>query len=248
MPERMQTLEVLRYRPEQDAAPSFQRYDIPYRDDWVVLDALNHIKNELDGTLSFRWSCRMGVCGSCGMMINGVPRLSCAAFLREYYPAPVRVEPLANFPIERDLVIVLDDFMAKLARIRPWIIRTEEQPLTQGEYRQTPAERARYEQFSMCINCLLCYAACPVYGLSPQFLGPAAIALGQRYNLDSRDQGREQRAEVLDHHEGIWECTLVGECTTVCPANVDPAAAIQQAKAATALEWYQQLLIPWGKR
>ncbi len=244
----MQTLEVLRYRPEQDAAPSFQRYDIPYRDDWVVLDALNHIKNELDGTLSFRWSCRMGVCGSCGMMINGVPRLSCAAFLREYYPAPVRVEPLANFPIERDLVIVLDDFMTKLARIRPWIIRTEEQPLSQGEYRQTPAERARYEQFSMCINCLLCYAACPVYGLSPQFLGPAAIALGQRYNLDSRDQGREQRAEVLDDHEGIWECTLVGECTTVCPANVDPAAAIQQAKAATALEWYQRLLIPWGKQ
>ena len=248
MSERMQTMEVLRYRPEQDAAPSFQRYDIPYRDDWVVLDALNHIKNELDGTLSFRWSCRMGVCGSCGVMINGVPRLSCAAFLREYYPTSVRVEPLANFPIERDLVIVLDDFMAKLARIRPWIIRTEEQPLTQGEYRQTPAERSRYEQFSMCINCLLCYAACPVYGLSPEFLGPAAIALGQRYNLDSRDQGREQRAEVLDHHEGIWECTLVGECTTVCPAHVDPAAAIQQAKAATALEWYQRLLIPWAKR
>jgi fumarate reductase iron-sulfur subunit len=248
MAERTQTLEVLRYRPGQDAVPSFQRYEIPYRDDWVVLDALNYIKNELDGTLSFRWSCRMGVCGSCGMMINGTPRLSCAAFLREYYPRPVRVEPLANFPIERDLIIVLDDFMAKLARVRPWIIRKDEQPLAEGEYRQTPAEQARYEQFSMCINCLLCYAACPVYGLTPQFLGPAAIALGQRYNLDSRDQGRQQRADVLDHHEGIWECTLVGECTTVCPANVDPAAAIQQAKAAAALEWYQRLLIPWGKR
>jgi len=248
MAERRQTLEVLRYRPGQDADPTFQRFDIPYRDDWVVLDALNYVKNELDGTLSFRWSCRMGVCGSCGMMINGVPRLSCAAFLREYYPRPVRVEPLANFPIERDLVIVLDDFMAKLVRVRPWIIRKDEQPLGAGEYRQTPAARARYEQFSMCINCLLCYAACPVYGLTPQFLGPAAIALGQRYNLDSRDEGRQQRADVLDHHEGIWECTLVGECTTVCPANVDPAAAIQQAKATSALEWYQRLLIPWGKR
>ncbi len=248
MPERTQTLEVLRYRPEQDDAPVFQHYDVPYRDDWVVLDALNYIKNELDGTLSFRWSCRMGVCGSCGMMINGVPRLSCAAFLREYYPAPVRVEPLANFPIERDLVIVLDDFMAKLSSVRPWIIRTEEQPLEKGEYRQTPAARARYEQFSMCINCMLCYAACPVYGLVPHFLGPAAIALAQRYNLDSRDQGRQQRAEVLDHHEGIWECTLVGECSTVCPENVDPAAAIQQAKVATTLDWYQRLLVPWGKR
>ncbi len=248
MPERTQTLEVLRYRPEQDDAPVFQHYDVPYHDDWVVLDALNYIKDDIDGTLTFRWSCRMGVCGSCGMMLNGVPRLSCAAFLKEYYPAPIRVEPLANFPIERDLVIVLDDFMAKLSSIRPWIVREEERPLAEGEYRQTPAARARYEQFSMCINCMLCYAACPVYGLVPQFLGPAAIALAQRYNLDSRDQGRQQRAEVLDHHEGIWECTLVGECTTVCPAHVDPAAAIQQAKAATTLDWYRRLLMPWGQR
>ncbi len=248
MPEPMLTLEVLRYRPDQDHAPRIQSYEVPYHADWVVLDALNYIKNELDGTLSFRWSCRMGVCGSCGMMINGVPKLSCAAFLKDYYPASVRVEPLANFPIERDLVIVLDDFIEKLTSIRPWIIREEKKPLSEGEYRQNPAELARYHQFSMCINCMLCYAACPVYGLVPHFLGPAAIALAQRYNTDSRDQGRQQRKEILDRHEGIWDCTLVGECTVVCPANVDPAAAIQQAKASTALDWYKSLLMPWGKR
>ncbi|MBI3975712.1 MAG: hypothetical protein HY334_04900, partial [Armatimonadetes bacterium] len=149
------TLEIFRYRPDQDPTPTFQTYEIPYREDWVVLDAINHIKDTLDGSLSYRWSCRMGVCGSCGMMINGVPRLSCAAFLREYYPGPVRVEPLANFPVERDLVIVLDDFMAKLRSVQPWITRETEPSLTQGEYRQTPTELARYKQFSMCINCML---------------------------------------------------------------------------------------------
>ncbi|MBI3286548.1 MAG: succinate dehydrogenase/fumarate reductase iron-sulfur subunit [Chloroflexi bacterium] len=246
MPEPTMTLEILRYRPERDRAPSIQPYEIPYRADWVVLDAINYVKDNLDGTLSYRWSCRMGVCGSCGMMINGVAKLSCATFLKDYYPAPVRVEPLAHFPVERDLVIVMDDFMEKLGRIRPWIIRGDEQPLSEGEYRQTPAQLATYKQFSMCINCMLCYSACPVYGLEPGFLGPAAIALAQRYNLDSRDQGSGQRALILTSQHGIWDCTLVGECTSVCPAQVDPAGAIQQAKLASTLDWYFSVLLPWG--
>ncbi len=248
MPAPTMTLEILRYRAEQDQAPSFQTYEVPYREDWVVLDAINYIKDAIDGTLSYRWSCRMGVCGSCGMMINGAPKLSCAAFLRDYYPSPVRVEPLAHFPVERDLVIVLDDFMEKLTSIKPWIIRDEEKPLSEGEYRQSPADLDRYKQFSMCINCMLCYAACPVYGMDNRFLGPAATALAQRYSLDSRDQGRPQRQEIVAGHEGIWECTLVGECTTVCPVHVDPAGAIQQAKVSSALDWFKSVLMPWGKR
>ena len=248
MAEKTITLEVFRYCPDTDGEPTYQNYDVPYRMDWVVLDALNWVKDNVDGTLSYRWSCRMGVCGSCGMMVNGIPKLTCAVFLRDYYPDPIRVDPLVNFPVERDLVIVLDDFMAKLKSVKPWIIRDEEMPISEGEYLQKPEELARYKQFSMCINCMLCYAACPVVGLEPDFLGPAAIALGQRYNLDSRDQGREQRQDVLAAHEGMWECTFVGECTTVCPKNVDPAGAIQQAKVSGALDWYKNLLLPWGKR
>jgi fumarate reductase iron-sulfur subunit len=240
-------LDVFRYRPDQEAAPTHHTYEVPYHEDWVVLDALNHIKDSIDGSLTFRWSCRMGVCGSCGALVNGRPRLTCATFLREFYPGRVRVEPLANFPVARDLAIVLDDFMGKLPRVRPWIIREDETPLTQGEYRQTPAELDRYKQFSMCINCMLCYAACPIYALEPHFVGPAAIALAQRYDLDSRDEGTRQRLRVLSTHEGVWACTLVGECTTVCPAEVDPAGAIQQAKLAAALQWLRALL-PWGNR
>ncbi|MGQ0551501.1 MAG: succinate dehydrogenase/fumarate reductase iron-sulfur subunit [Armatimonadota bacterium] len=242
------TLEVMRYRPGRDDSPVFQAYAVPYREDWVVLDALNHIKDQIDGTLTYRWSCRMGVCGSCGMMINGVPKLSCAAFLKEYYPSPVRVEPLANFPIARDLVIVLDDFMEKLTAVKPWIIRDDERPTSDGEYRQTPTELYRYKQFSMCINCMLCYAACPVYALEPRFVGPAAIALAARYNLDSRDQGRSEREEIVAGPDGIWDCTFVGECTTVCPKDVDPAGAIQQSKVSSALHWMKSVVLPWGKR
>src|ERR671919_3230543 len=105
------TLTVTRYRPEQEDHPGRQSYTVPYDEDMVVLDALNFIKDQLDGTLSFRWSCRMSVCGSCGMMVNGVPKLTCAAFLRDYYPHEIQVEPLKNFPIIRDLVIDMSDFL-----------------------------------------------------------------------------------------------------------------------------------------
>ena len=243
-------LEIFRYRPEKESEPTFLTYEVPFLEDWVVLDAINHIKDEIDGTLSYRWSCQMGVCGSCGMMINGVPKLSCAVFLKDYYPDKIRVEPLTGFPVERDLIFQMDDFMTKLTEIQPYIIRNkgEEKPLDEGEYLQTPAELERFKPYSMCINCMLCYAACPVYALDSTFIGPAAIALGQRYNMDSRDHGRDARQELIASHEGIWECTFVGECSAVCPKDVDPAAAIQRAKVSSTIDWFKDVLIPWGKK
>ena len=242
------TLEVARYDPAQHAEPTFAKYEVPFRKDWVILDALNYIKDRLDGSLSYRWSCRMGVCGSCGMMVDGEPKLTCATFLSSYAPGPVRVEPLRNFPIVRDLVIEMTDFMVKLKKVKPWIVRKDEKPISQGEYLQTPVQLENYKQFTMCINCLLCYAACPVYGLDNLFTGPAAIALAQRYNLDSRDQGARERREILSDHEGLWGCTFVGECTEVCPKHVDPAGAIQQYKVSAAMEWFKSLVLPRGAK
>ena len=241
------TLEVARYRPETDKEPAFQHYEVPLRRDWVVLDALNYVKDKVDGSLSFRWSCRMGICGSCGMTVNGEPKLTCATFVSSYAPGPVRVEPLKNFPVIRDLIIDMTDFMVKLSKVKPWIIRTEEKPVAEGEFLQTPEELDAFKQFSMCINCMLCNAACPVYANDPHFLGPAAIALAQRYNLDSRDQGSSERLNILSQDDGIWGCTLIGECTQVCPENVDPAGAIQQYKLTAAREWMKSLLMPWGR-
>jgi fumarate reductase iron-sulfur subunit len=138
--------------------------------------------------------------------------------------------------------------MRKLTSVKPWIIRADDKPLSGGEYRQTPEEMDEYKQFSMCINCMLCYAACPIYGLDPKFIGPAAIALAQRYNLDTRDQGAAERLEILSDHQGMWGCTFVGECTKVCPKNVDPAGAIQRYKLNAALDWLKAFFVPWGAR
>jgi succinate dehydrogenase iron-sulfur subunit len=247
MPDQI-TMRVARYRPEQEDRPTFDEYQVPLRKDWAVLDGLNYIKDELDGTLSYRWSCRMGICGSCGARVNGEPRLTCGTFLTEYAPGPVQVEPLANFPIIRDLVVELTDFMAKLSAVQPWLIRDEEKPVEEGEYLQTPAELDEYKQFSMCINCMLCYSACPVYGLDSNFIGPAAIALAQRYNLDSRDEGADRRLTVLSQPEGVWGCTFVGECSRACPKGVDPAGAIQRYKLTAAQAAVKRLLMPWGHR
>ncbi|MCL4847933.1 MAG: succinate dehydrogenase/fumarate reductase iron-sulfur subunit [Acidobacteria bacterium] len=241
------TVEVARYRPERDAEPVFQQYEVPVRHEWVVLDALTHVKDEIDGSVAFRWSCRMGVCGSCGMMVNGQPTLTCASYLTDHLPGPIRIEPLRHFPVIRDLVVDLASFLRKLRRVKPWIVRDDGPVEPEGEYRQTPEELERYHQFSQCINCLLCYSACPIVGLEPDFTGPAAIALAQRYNLDSRDRGARERLEALSGDHGIWDCTFVGECTEVCPKNVDPAGAIQQYKLASALDTLRSFVLPWGK-
>jgi fumarate reductase iron-sulfur subunit len=242
------TMQVTRYRPEEESSATVQEYEVPCSRDWVVLDGLNYIKDRLDGSLSYRWSCRMGVCGSCGMTVNGEPKLTCETFLTEYGDGPVRVEPLRNFPVVRDLVVEIGDFMRKLVTVKPWIIRDQEKPVSEGEYLQTPDELEEYKQFSMCINCMLCYSACPIYGLEPGFIGPAAIALAQRYNLDSRDEGSAERLDVLSEHDGIWGCTFVGECTEVCPKHVDPAGAIQRYKLTAALAGLKSFVLPRSAR
>jgi fumarate reductase iron-sulfur subunit len=248
MPDEQFEIDILRYRPETDSEPVMQSYTIPYSRDFSVVDALNYIKDNLDGTLSYRWSCQMAVCGSCGMMVNGEPKLSCKTFLRDYHPGKITVEPLAHFPIERDLIISMDDFMKKLEKIKPYVIPAEEKPLAEGEYIQTPDELMRYKQYSMCINCMLCYSACPEFGLEPDFLGPAALSLALRYNLDSRDSAQDQRTRIANTDNGVWPCMFVGSCSEVCPKNVNPASAVQQTKITSTIDWYKAVLMPRGSQ
>lgn len=242
-------IEVLRYNPEKDSEPHFQTFEVPFRHDTSVLQGLQYIKDHLDGSLTFRWSCRMAICGSCGKMVNGLPQLSCQTFLRDYYPGKIRVEPLAHFPILRDLAIDQTDFFNnKLPSIRPYVLPKEEKPLSAGAHMQTPEQFHKYYQYSQCINCLLCYAACPQYGLNPKFTGPGALALLHRYNADSRDRGWRERAELTNSDTGVWGCTLVGYCSVVCPKNVDPAHAINQNKVNSTLDYFGVLkfLMPRG--
>jgi fumarate reductase iron-sulfur subunit len=247
-PEHQIQIECLRYDPERDRAPRWQSWQVPFSEDMSVLQGLQYIKDQLDGSLSFRWSCRMAICGSCGMMLNGVPQLSCHAFLRDYAPGPLRVEPLQHFPIVRDLVIDQSDFLDKLPALKPYLVPREDKPLAEGAHRQTPKQMARYYGSSQCINCLLCYAACPQFGLDKAFSGPAALALAHRYNADSRDVGWPARAEAMNAEQGVWGCTLVGYCSEVCPKGVDPAHAINQNKVNSTLDYFGllRLMMPRG--
>jgi len=237
------TFVVTRFDPDKDEVPKTQEYEIPVQPHWMLLDALNYIKDEVDPSLSHRWSCRMAVCGSCGMTVDGEPKLTCKTPLRSYGDR-VTVEPLANFPIVRDLVVEIEGFLDHLDDVKPFILRAKELAVEEGTTRQSPDELRAFKQFSMCINCMLCYAACPVVAKEPDFLGPAAIALGHRYNLDTRDEGEAERRQVFLEEGGVFSCSYANECSEVCPKNVDPAAAIQQAKLQSALDWAKGLVLP----
>ena len=245
------SFEITRFDPDRDEVPKQQTYEIPVESDWKVLDAINYIKENVDSSISHRWSCRMAVCGSCGMMVNGEPKLTCKTSL-DGYSGTIRIEPLANFPIVRDLVVDIDGFMDKFRRVKPWIIRAKERAEDmenfneKGTYSQSPAELGAFKQFSMCINCLLCYSACPVVATEPEFLGPAAAALGHRYNLDSRDEGSVERNKTFRGEGTVFSCSFANECSQVCPKNVDPAAAINQAKLGAVIDWAKGLVLPRG--
>ncbi|MEE8198966.1 MAG: succinate dehydrogenase iron-sulfur subunit [Thermoplasmata archaeon] len=241
-------LRLTRYRPEQSPLPFHEDFTVPFQKDMMVLDALNYIKDHMDGSLAFRWSCRMGICGSCGATVDGTPRLTCETYLHEVRKPIIRVGPLAHFPVIKDLVIDMDDFMEKLRRVMPWIVRGGQKSLEEGEYRQLPAQVELYRQQSLCINCMICYSGCPVYGMEPEFIGPAALALAYRYNLDTRDHGSRERLAGVIGKDGLWECTYIGECSVVCPKNVDPAGAIQRLKAPGAIQALNVLLPPMLRR
>lgn len=228
MANRVQNIDILRYDPEKDPQPYTQTFEVPFNQSMSLLDALGYIKDNLDKELAYRWSCRMAMCGSCGVMVNNYPKLACKVFLRDY-PDSITIEPLANFPVKKDLIVDMTSFIKHLEALKPYILGNNRIP-EDGPNKQTPEQLAKYSQFAACINCGLCYAACPQFGLNPEFLGPAAITLAHRYNLDSRDNGKDERMPLLQSENGVWGCTFVGFCSTVCPKNVNPAAAVNQSK------------------
>jgi succinate dehydrogenase / fumarate reductase iron-sulfur subunit len=207
-------------------------YDVPLTTGMTVLDALVWIKEHADPALAFRNSCRMGICGSCGMLIDGEPRLACETQISELRGRAIEVAPLPGFPVVRDLATDFTDFFAHHRTVRPYVIRRDNGDLgpVTTELRQTPEERLAYYQFTMCIMCGLCDAACPVAATDPEFLGPQALAQAYRFASDSRDQGSAERTRIVDTVHGCWRCELAGSCSAVCPKGVDPALGVQLLK------------------
>jgi succinate dehydrogenase / fumarate reductase, iron-sulfur subunit len=224
--------EVLRYNPGKDATPHLQQYSVPVTKGMTVLDGLHWIKEHEDRTLSWRSSCRMGICGSCGMFINGLPRLACNNQIVHLHSDIIAVKPLPNFDIIRDLVPDLESLFNKHRSAKPYLIRKDwaEQNQPTGEYFQSSQELVNYIQFAYCIKCGLCLAACPTVATSENYTGPQALTQGWRYSSDSRDEGSQERAAELFSSHGVYRCHFAGACSQVCPKGVDPAMAIQLAK------------------
>jgi len=200
----------------------------------TVLGALLAAKEEIDHSLAIRYSCRMASCGSCGMMINGVPKLACYTQVAECGPGPITVEPLDHYPLIRDLVTDFQGFFESHRAISPYLIRrnTVEQETTESEFLQSPRELEDFLQFTYCIKCGLCNAACPTMATDSRFIGPQALGQAYRYLADTRDEGALERVRLIDSDHGIWRCHFAGSCSFVCPKGVDPALAIQRLRRA----------------
>ena len=196
----------------------------------TVLELLLKIREELDPSLVLRYSCRMAMCGSCGMIINGKPRLACLTKVKDL-KRPIKIEPLKNVNIVRGLVPDLTIFFSKYRSVQPFLVAKDrnEQENPTAPFKQNDDEVKRYLQFNYCIQCGLCYSACPIVATNPKFLGPAAIAVAYSYSADSRDYNRK-RIDLLNSSTGIWSCRIASSCSVVCPKGVDPSLAIQLTK------------------
>jgi len=228
------TFKVQRYLPGKDKKPYIQEFTIPLRKGMTVLDSLIYIKENLDNTLSFRSSCRMGICGSCGVFINHFPMLACHTPVEELGTNTIEVKSLPNFPVIRDLVADLDPLFEKHRSIKPYIIslEREESEKPTAELLQSAEGLESYMQFAYCVKCGLCMAACPTVATDDLFLGPQPLGQAYRYCTDTRDTGAKERFHQADSRHGVWLCHLAGACSEACPKGVDPALAIQLLKRA----------------
>jgi succinate dehydrogenase iron-sulfur subunit len=219
------TFKILRFdrkKPEEKA--QFKTYRVKVVPGLTVLAVLNRIRDEIDGTLAFRSSCRSAVCGSCAMVINGKIDLACRTQVDFFGKESTILEPLPNMEIIKDLVVDMTPFWAMYEKVRPWLIRS--QPGPEKEIGQSEKERARIDQFVNCILCACCYGACPVVSRDPEYLGPAALAKLKRFVADSRDERADANIEEVNDEHGVWGCDTVLRCIEACPKDVRPADAI----------------------
>jgi succinate dehydrogenase / fumarate reductase iron-sulfur subunit len=194
-----------------------------------VLDLLHTIKWEQDGSLTFRRSCAHGVCGSDAMLLNGRNRLACKIRV-DQLGRKISVAPLPGLPVVKDLVVDMDGFFAKFRSVEPFLIN--DGPLPARERRQSPEQRARYDDTTKCILCAACTSSCPSFWAQPGYVGPAAIVNAHRFIFDSRDEAAEERLEILADKDGVWRCRTSCNCTDACPRGINVTQAILEVSAA----------------
>jgi succinate dehydrogenase / fumarate reductase iron-sulfur subunit len=223
-------LKILRYDPERDAAPHWETYSVVADPMDRVLDLLHKVKFEQDGTLTFRRSCAHGVCGSDAMLINGRNRLACKIRVDQLGKKGITVAPLPGLKVVKDLVVDMEPFFGKYRSVKPFLVN--ETPAPERERRQSAAERERYDDTTKCILCAACTSSCPSFWAQPGYVGPAAIVQAHRFIFDSRDQGAEERLEILADKDGVWRCRTIFNCVDACPRGINITQAILEVSSA----------------
>jgi succinate dehydrogenase / fumarate reductase iron-sulfur subunit len=194
-----------------------------------VLNLLISVKADQDGTLTFRRSCAHGICGSDAMLINGRNRLACKIRV-DQLGRKITVAPLTGLPVMKDLVVDMDGFLAKYRSVMPFLIA--DTPPPERERRQSPADRARYDDTTKCILCAACTTACPSFWAQPSYVGPAAIVNAHRFIFDTRDDAGDERLEILADKDGVWRCRTIFNCVDACPRGINITRAILEVSRA----------------
>jgi succinate dehydrogenase / fumarate reductase iron-sulfur subunit len=224
-------LKIKRFNPETDKKPYWGEYDIEAEETDRVLDALQTVKWTIDGTLNFRRSCAHGICGSDAMRINGRNALACKMLVRDAVKNDaITIEPILGLKVMKDLIVDMEPFFAQYRAVMPYLINeTEPGP---KERLQSQEERARFDDTTKCILCACCTTSCPSFWARGEYVGPAAIVQAHRFIFDSRDQGAEDRLNILNDPDGVWRCRTIYNCTVVCPRDIQVTKAIGEVKAA----------------
>ncbi len=232
-------LKIIRSTPSKNIKQTTATYTIPVTKGMTVLDAMLHVKANVDHSIAFRHSCRMGNCGSCAVIANNKPILACQTQIANLGSREIELRPLESFPVIRDLATSFNEFYSKHRQVKPYIITRKDEETADAkhppatEHLQSPEELDRYIQFALCIKCGLCFQACPITSTNIRYIGPQALAQAYRYLADNRDQDDHTRAEIVDTKDGCWSCHLIGECSYACPKGVDPALGIQLLRRKT---------------
>lgn len=221
------TFRIRRFNPEVSDQAVWEDFQIDMDPKERVLDGLHKIKWELDGTLTFRRSCAHGICGSDAMRINGRNRLACKTLIKDISPEkPITVEPIKGLTVLKDLIVDMEPFFQAYRDVMPFLITTGNEPTR--ERLQSAADRERFDDTTKCILCAACTSSCPVFWNDGQYFGPAAIVNAHRFIFDSRDEGGEQRLEILNDKDGVWRCRTTFNCTEACPRGIEVTKAIQE--------------------
>jgi len=220
--EKIVELKIHRFDPRSKRS-SVSTFKVPVYRGTTLLDALNYIKDKLDGTLTFRHSCRMGICGSCGINVNGKPMLACYTQVLDLEADSLVLEPLSNMPVIKDLVVDIQPFFDTYKRIKTYLLKNEEELKKPDEYVQLPSDLKKYWDLALCIKCSICNSACPA-AIDTKFLGPSALTANYRFVSDSRGNGGEERLKPMA--DNVWLCTQCNSCTMFCPKQVGCANAI----------------------